>query len=213
MRSCLTCDRVYYFIQQLQVQVTRHHSDHGHSSPGHNFMAPAHSAPYTGGLKVIGTGLGRTGTSSLKLALERLYGAKCYHMTEVIENGGPFGWFDFWTDVSAVRKPVGALLKRGTQYTDECTGTLTFLSLRLPGQGHHGAATRTHGRLRKHHRLSGALYLRPSAGERSPQKSTILVRSSPSHFRRVCTGNSCSKRTRMPSWCTAPAARKAGRKA
>ena len=31
------------------------------------------------GLKVIGTGLGRTGTSSLKKALELLYGGKCYH--------------------------------------------------------------------------------------------------------------------------------------
>ena len=31
------------------------------------------------GLKVIGAGLGRTGTSSLKKALELLYGAKCYH--------------------------------------------------------------------------------------------------------------------------------------
>ena len=142
-------------------------------------MAPAHSASYTGGLKVIGTGLGRTGTSSLKLALERLYGAKCYHMTEVIENGGPFGWFDFWTDVSAVRKPVGALLKRGTQYTDECTGKLTTSPSVLPGQGHHGAATSTHGRLRKHHRLPGALYLylRPSPAitpEKNPPDSGVF---------------------------------------
>jgi hypothetical protein len=32
---------------------------------------------------VVGAGLGRTGTVSLKLALERLLGAPCYHMTEV----------------------------------------------------------------------------------------------------------------------------------
>jgi sulfotransferase family protein len=34
------------------------------------------------GLRLIGAGLGRTGTSSLKQAIERLTGAPCYHMTE-----------------------------------------------------------------------------------------------------------------------------------
>ncbi len=34
-------------------------------------------------LKVIGAGLGRTGTLSLKVALEELGFTKCYHMTEV----------------------------------------------------------------------------------------------------------------------------------
>ncbi|HEY0486691.1 MAG TPA: sulfotransferase [Mycobacteriales bacterium] len=34
-------------------------------------------------LQVIGAGMGRTGTNSLKLALERLLGAPCYHMREV----------------------------------------------------------------------------------------------------------------------------------
>lgn len=37
------------------------------------------------GLKVIGAGLGRTGTTSLKLALEALLGGPCYHMVEVRE--------------------------------------------------------------------------------------------------------------------------------
>lgn len=37
-------------------------------------------------LRVIGAGLGRTGTTSLKLALERLLGAPCYHMIEVREH-------------------------------------------------------------------------------------------------------------------------------
>ena len=37
-------------------------------------------------LKVIGAGLGRTGTMSLKLALERLLGGKCYHMVELFEH-------------------------------------------------------------------------------------------------------------------------------
>jgi hypothetical protein len=35
-------------------------------------------------IKIIGAGLGRTGTFSLKVALEELGFAKCYHMTEVL---------------------------------------------------------------------------------------------------------------------------------
>jgi hypothetical protein len=35
-------------------------------------------------LRVVGAGLGRTGTHSLKLALEQLLGAPCYHMLEVL---------------------------------------------------------------------------------------------------------------------------------
>ena len=35
-------------------------------------------------LKLIGAGLGRTGTLSLKAALERLGFAPCYHMIEVL---------------------------------------------------------------------------------------------------------------------------------
>jgi hypothetical protein len=37
-------------------------------------------------LRVVGAGLGRTGTHSLKLALERLLGAPCYHMIEVFQH-------------------------------------------------------------------------------------------------------------------------------
>jgi hypothetical protein len=35
------------------------------------------------GLKVVGAGLGRTGSHSLKIALETLLGGSCYHMVEV----------------------------------------------------------------------------------------------------------------------------------
>ncbi|HTY94063.1 MAG TPA: sulfotransferase [Steroidobacteraceae bacterium] len=38
------------------------------------------------GLKVIGSGLGRTGTLSLKLALEQLGFGPCHHMAEVIQH-------------------------------------------------------------------------------------------------------------------------------
>jgi hypothetical protein len=37
-------------------------------------------------LRVVGAGCGRTGTASLKLALERLLGAPCYHMMEVFRH-------------------------------------------------------------------------------------------------------------------------------
>ncbi len=37
-------------------------------------------------LRVVGAGVGRTGTASLKLALEQLLGGKCHHMFEVADN-------------------------------------------------------------------------------------------------------------------------------
>lgn len=37
-------------------------------------------------LKLVGAGLGRTGTHSLKVALERLLGAPCHHMVEVFQH-------------------------------------------------------------------------------------------------------------------------------
>ena len=37
-------------------------------------------------LKIVGAGLGRTGTHSLKVALETLLGGPCYHMFEVMQH-------------------------------------------------------------------------------------------------------------------------------
>ncbi len=37
-------------------------------------------------LQVLGTGMGRTGTHSLKIALEQLGFGKCYHMIELFEH-------------------------------------------------------------------------------------------------------------------------------
>lgn len=46
-------------------------------------------------LKVIGAGYGRTGTMSLKLALEQLGFGPCYHMVEVFKNpDAPQWWID-----------------------------------------------------------------------------------------------------------------------
>jgi hypothetical protein len=46
-------------------------------------------------LKVIGAGLGRTGTASVKVALEQLLGGRCYHMSEAFGNAAhPPLWLD-----------------------------------------------------------------------------------------------------------------------
>jgi hypothetical protein len=44
-------------------------------------------------LKVIGAGFGRTGTMSLKLALEQIGFGPCYHMVEVFKNPQAPGWW------------------------------------------------------------------------------------------------------------------------
>lgn len=53
-------------------------------------------------MKVIGAGFGRTGTASLKIALETLLGEPCYHMSEVL---GKPGHVDLWLEAAA-GKPV-----------------------------------------------------------------------------------------------------------
>ena len=72
-------------------------------------------------LQVIGAGLGRTGTHSLKQALEQLLDAPCYHMLEVFGrpddipvwqralDGDPPDWREFLADFgAAVDWPVAA---------------------------------------------------------------------------------------------------------
>lgn len=45
-------------------------------------------------MKVVGAGLGRTGTLSLKFALEELLGAPCHHMMEVGRNSSQAPYFE-----------------------------------------------------------------------------------------------------------------------
>ncbi|MBX7110017.1 MAG: hypothetical protein K1X61_15310 [Chitinophagales bacterium] len=64
-------------------------------------------------LKIIGTGLGRTGTHSLKLALEELGFTQCYHMISLLEHpadivhweaamaGKPVDWDTLFTGYTA----------------------------------------------------------------------------------------------------------------
>ena len=73
------------------------------------------------GLRVVGAGLGRTGTNSLKLALEQLLDGPCYHMVEVFGHpddipvwqravdGDPPDWANFLRDYrAAVDWPVAS---------------------------------------------------------------------------------------------------------
>jgi hypothetical protein len=65
-------------------------------------------------IRVVGAGLGRTGTASLRLALAQLLGGPCYHMFEVRQrpldadvwtaafNGNPPDWREFLADWSGV---------------------------------------------------------------------------------------------------------------
>ncbi len=65
-------------------------------------------------IEMVGAGLGRTGTHSLKVALEQVLGGPCYHMTEVFGRpadldvwaaayrGSPPDWSDLFADYRAV---------------------------------------------------------------------------------------------------------------
>jgi hypothetical protein len=53
-------------------------------------------------LRVVGAGLPRTGTTSLKGALERLLGAPCYHMIELMDR---FEQAPTWRDAVCGRSP------------------------------------------------------------------------------------------------------------
>ena len=53
-------------------------------------------------MKVIGAGFGRTGTMSLKAALEELGYGPCYHMSEVFEHPKHVEWWEAATRGEAV---------------------------------------------------------------------------------------------------------------
>jgi hypothetical protein len=61
-------------------------------------------------LRIVGAGLPRTGTNSLKLALERLTGGRCYHMLEVSERPGAA---DAWKAAAGGQAPDWGLLLGG----------------------------------------------------------------------------------------------------
>lgn len=57
-------------------------------------------------LEIIGAGFGRTGTYSLKAALERLGLGPCHHMSEVIDNPEQI---NLWTDATKGRPDFGRI--------------------------------------------------------------------------------------------------------
>ena len=94
-------------------------------------------------LQLVGAGLGRTGTHSLKTALERLMGGPCYHMMEVFAHpehipvwraaatGDPPDWdalFDGY--VAAVDWPVASFWR---DVSEAMPDALVLLSTRADG--------------------------------------------------------------------------------
>ena len=91
-------------------------------------------------LRVVGAGLGRTGTHSLQLALQQLLGAPCYHMMEVFgrpehipmwhaaAEGTMPDWDALFADyTSAVDWPVAAFWREISAWSP---GALVLLSVR-----------------------------------------------------------------------------------
>ncbi len=91
-------------------------------------------------LKVVGAGIGRTGTHSLQLALQQLLGAPCYHMLEVLAHpeyiqywqdaidGKPVDWDQVMDGyAAAVDWPAGAFWK---ELSDHYPDAIVLLSTR-----------------------------------------------------------------------------------
>lgn len=77
-------------------------------------------------LKLIGAGFGRTGTTSLKAALEELGFAKCYHMIEVITHPAHV---PIWTAALASKPPDWQAFFTGYQATVDWPGCTFYQEL------------------------------------------------------------------------------------
>ena len=71
-------------------------------------------------LQVVGAGLGRTGTASLKAALEMLLGAPCYHMLEVFQRPDDV---EVWNEAVAGQAPDWRTLFEGYKATVDWPST------------------------------------------------------------------------------------------
>ena len=103
-------------------------------------------------LDVVGVGFGRTGTNSLKLALERLLGGRCHHMHEVFERpeviplwtnaaaGEPNWDAIFDGDVATVDWPGAAFWR---ELVDAYPDAVVLLSLRESPEAWWRSANRT----------------------------------------------------------------------
>ena len=101
-------------------------------------------------LKVVGAGVGRTGTHSLKVALERLLGGRCHHMVEVFPSdeqkegwakamyGEPVDWHALLKDfVATVDWPAAAFWR---ELADANPEALVLLSVRPADEWYRSAS-------------------------------------------------------------------------
>ena len=101
-------------------------------------------------LQVVGAGVGRTGTHSLKLALEQLLGGPCHHMVEILGNPEQMpGWIDAiegrpvdWSQLldgyrSIVDWPGGSFWR---ELLDANPDALVLLSVRDPDDWYRSAS-------------------------------------------------------------------------
>src|SRR5690349_13474611 len=77
-------------------------------------------------LRVIGAGFPRTGTLSLKPALERLLGAPCYHGTELAHH---LAHVPAWRDAIAGRPPVWETFLSGYAATADWPASMCWREL------------------------------------------------------------------------------------
>lgn len=105
-------------------------------------------------LRVIGAGVGRTGTTSLQAALERLLGGRCYHMVEVLRhprrhtpiwreavNGGTPDWNLIYEDYVATVDWPGAAFWR--PLSEAYPDALVILSVRSSAAEWYESASQT----------------------------------------------------------------------
>ena len=96
-------------------------------------------------LKVIGAGYSRTGTLSLKRALEILGIGRCYHFTELLKrrhakswlavlDGAPPNWDELFADYSATVDWPAVTYYR--ELANHYPGAKVILTIRDPGQWH-----------------------------------------------------------------------------
>jgi hypothetical protein len=134
-------------------------------------------------IRVVGAGVGRTGTHSLKLALEQLLGGRCYHMVEVLGRpddvavwhramlGDQPDWPTFLSDYEATVDWPGAAVWR--ELSDAFPDAIVLLSVRADADAWWRSADRTiFEALRKEpppemaawHEMTKAMFTRFGAG-------------------------------------------------
>jgi len=132
-------------------------------------------------LRVVGAGLPRTGTLSLKTALERLLGAPCYHMSELFDHPEhvptwadaaeekPVDWPEFLGGYAATVDTPGALL--WPQLSEAFPDAIVLLSTRESAEQWWDSMDRTiFPRIRERE----AAFNTPDPGDLPPQMREVM---------------------------------------